>query len=52
MQEPGRKHISVQKMMGRLMRNGMMKKIGLSLLLNLEADNAKIVQLEREPVVL
>jgi hypothetical protein len=28
-----------------------MKKIGLSLLLNLEADNAKIVQLETEPVV-
>jgi hypothetical protein len=36
----------------RLRRNGMMKKIGLSLLLNLEADNAKIVQLETEPVVL
>jgi hypothetical protein len=31
--------------------NGMMKKMGLSLLLNLEADNAKIVQLETEPVV-
>jgi hypothetical protein len=29
-----------------------MKKIGLSLLLNLEADNAKIVQLETEPVVM
>jgi hypothetical protein len=32
--------------------NGMMKKMGLSLLLNLEADNAKIVQLETEPVAL
>jgi hypothetical protein len=30
----------------RLRRNGMMKKIGLSPLLNLEADNAKIVQPE------
>jgi hypothetical protein len=30
----------------RLRRNGMMKKMGLSLLLNLEADNAKIVQPE------
>jgi hypothetical protein len=29
----------------------MMKKIGLSLLLNLEADNAKIVRHETEPVV-
>jgi hypothetical protein len=28
-----------------------MKKIGWSLLLNLEADNAKIVQLETEPIV-
>jgi hypothetical protein len=34
----------------RLRRNGLMKKIGLSIL-NLEADNAKIVQLETEPVV-
>ena len=32
--------------------SGMMKKINLSLLMNLEADNAKIVQLETEPVVL
>jgi hypothetical protein len=30
----------------KLRRNGMMKKIALSLLLNLEADNAKIVQPE------
>jgi hypothetical protein len=30
----------------------MMKKMDLSLLLNPEADNAKIVQLETEPVVL
>jgi hypothetical protein len=29
----------------------MMKKIGLSLLLNLEVDHAKIVQLETEPAV-
>jgi hypothetical protein len=36
----------------RLRRNGMMKKTGLSLLLNLEADNAKNVQIEAEPVVL
>jgi hypothetical protein len=36
----------------RLKRNGMMKKMGLSLLLNLEAVNAKIVQLKTEPVVL
>jgi hypothetical protein len=35
----------------RLTRDGMMKKVGLSLLLNLEADDAKIVQLETEPVV-
>jgi hypothetical protein len=35
----------------RLRRNGVMKKIGLSLLLSLEADNAKIVQLETEPIV-
>jgi hypothetical protein len=32
----------------RLRRNGVMKKIGL----NLETDNAKIVQLETEPVVM
>jgi hypothetical protein len=32
--------------------NRMMKKMDLSLLMNLEADNAKIVQLETEPVVL
>jgi hypothetical protein len=31
--------------------NGMMKKMDLSLLMNLEADNAEIVQLETEPVV-
>jgi hypothetical protein len=36
----------------RLRINGMMKKMSLSLLLNLEADNAKNVQLETEPVVL
>jgi hypothetical protein len=30
----------------------MMKHVGFSLLLNLDADNAKIVQLETEPVVL
>jgi hypothetical protein len=36
----------------RLRINGMMKKMDLSLLMNLEADNAKIVQLETEPVVL
>jgi hypothetical protein len=34
----------------RLRRNGM--KMGFSLLLTLEADDAKIVQLETEPVVL
>jgi hypothetical protein len=36
----------------RLWRNGMMKKMALSLILHLEADNAKIVELETEPVVL
>jgi hypothetical protein len=36
----------------KLRRNGMMKKMGLNLLLNFEADNAKIMQLETEPVVL
>jgi hypothetical protein len=35
----------------RLRINGI-KKMGLSLFMNLEADNAKIVQLETEPVVL
>jgi hypothetical protein len=29
-----------------------MKKIGLSLLLNLEGDNAKILQLDTEPILL
>jgi hypothetical protein len=49
------KKISVYKMKRRLRRNGMMK-IGLSLILNLEADYAKIVGYSSiqntEPIVL